>query len=484
MKTILKSLIAANNQKRWETYRRDFKAFFIERDAKFDEALNFLQEFTRRYDEIPDWNSLYVALGEENPELCGYLSQLISDPNTPSLSSDADFFAYTQRIQTATIRADATAALKKSSNLIQMAEITTSAAMLEELDKTKQQINTVIQKATISNSSKASLIYKESGNDLQAMYNKNKLAALRGEKLYYDLGFKHFEEFDLKMGDLIVVGGFTSHGKSVLLRWITYLLIIKHGLNIAFWTMEMPYEECRMLFSLLHANNKTIFPNTPYLKAEKYRKGLLTDEEADFLFNVADHDFRNNPAYGTLWLEQPDKPRYRLSDVREQMEYIQNFIMPLDGIMLDYLTLLYPLESDRGKPDVSDYNQLFKDFKQMGLANKGQQGKPQPIITGTVAQISRGGFEKAQKEDGKYDLSALSHYSEIERSADAVFTVYTPTDFKDLNKLRMQHLKARSSKVITEPIDLFCEFGNAYNLYEVAQRSEESTIESLKALKI
>lgn len=484
MKSILKSLVTANSAKRWENYRRDFKQFFKERDSKYDETIDYLESFVRRYDEIPDWGSIFVALQEENPELCTYLSDLVSDPAVLSMEADTDFFAYTERTHTAQIRNDSMAALKKSSNLIQMSEVTSSVGMLEELEVAKTQISKVIQKATLSNSSKASMIYHDSGNDLASMYNKNKLAAQRGERLYYDIGFTHFEEFDLKMGDLVVIGGFTSHGKSVMLRWFTYNLIINHGLNIAFWTMEMPYEECRMLFSLLHANNKKIFPNTPYLKAENYRKGLLTDEEEDFLFNVADADFRSNPNYGTLWLEQPDKPRYRLSDLKEQVEFIQTNIMPLDGIMLDYLTLMYPIESERGKPDVSDYNQLFKDYKQLGLANKDLQGKPHPIITGTVCQISRMGFEKAQKEEGKYDLSALSHYSEIERSADAVFTVYTPIDFRDLNKMRLQHLKARSSRVVAEPTDLFCEFSNSYNIYEVQNRSEATTIEVLKQLKI
>ena len=50
--------------------------------------------------------------------------------------------------------------------------------------------------------------------------------------------------------------------------------------------------------------------------------------------------------------------------------------------------------------------------------------------------------------------------------------------------MRLQHLKARSSKVVSEPTDLFCEFGNSYNIYEVQNRSEAVTIEVLKQLKI
>ena len=79
MKSILKSLVTANSAKRWENYRRDFKSFFKERDSKFDETIEYLESFIRRYDEIPDWNSIYVSLQEENPELCQYLTEIISD---------------------------------------------------------------------------------------------------------------------------------------------------------------------------------------------------------------------------------------------------------------------------------------------------------------------------------------------------------------------------------------------------------------------
>jgi replicative DNA helicase len=129
------------------------------------------------------------------------------------------------------------------------------------------------------------------------IYKRIKERQNSADALYFDLGVTKFADIRFKDGDLVVFGGFTSHGKSILLRHMAYRQLYRYGRNVAFYSAEMSHDACRGLFALLHANNKLEFPHTPYIPYNDWKAGTLTGEQKDFLFYVADHDLRNNPKY-------------------------------------------------------------------------------------------------------------------------------------------------------------------------------------------
>jgi hypothetical protein len=155
----------------------------------------------------------------------------------------------------------------------------------------------------------------------------------------------------------------------------------------------MSHDACRGLFALLHANNKEEYPQTPFIPYDAWKSGTLTDEAEDFLFVRADYDLRNNPRYGTLYIDQPNKSKFRLSDLAGKLLELES-IMPVHCCVVDYLTLMFPLESERGYPQRADYNDLIKAFKHLLITHRDIQGNVAPILGITVHQISRHGFRR------------------------------------------------------------------------------------------
>ena len=333
--------------------------------------------------------------------------------------------------------------------------------------------------------STAGLLYgKESVEHVKDIYEGIVEKKEEDDFLYYTFGFKKFESVRMARGDLVVIGGFTSHGKSLLLRNFVYRLIVTYGMNCYYCSLEMAYEKMKLLFLALHANNKDIFPDGMDIPYTKIKEGTLSPAEKAFLFDVVAPDFFTNPNYGTLYLEYPNKSRYRLSDVKQKVNELENTEMPIHAVAIDYITMLYPLESDKGTPDRQDYNQTIKEFKNMALSHRKIDGTPSPFLAITPAQISRGGLENAMKNDNYYDLSALREYSELESSADVVMTTMLLPDMRSRQVMCLQNLKNRDGKVETEKTEINCGLELGFNMHELKDRSDENKFKSLQKFNI
>jgi len=246
-----------------------------------------------------------------------------------------------------------------------------------------------------------------SGHSLPEIYRRIEERHDSADAVYFDLGVTKFADIRFKDGDLVVFGGFTSHGKSTLLRHMAYRQLYRYGRNVAFYSAEMSHDACRGLFALTHANNKIEYPHTPFITYDAYKSGTLNAREKDFLLHVADHDLRNNPKLGTLYIDQPNKSKFRLSDLQDSLVALES-TMPIHCCVVDYLTLMYPLESERGHPERADYNDLIKGFKNLLITHRAIQGNVAPMLGITAHQISRHGFDACLKADKRYDIAASS----------------------------------------------------------------------------
>jgi hypothetical protein len=111
--------------------------------------------------------------------------------------------------------------------------------------------------------------------------------------------------------------------------------------------------------------------------------------------------------------------------------------MPVHCCVVDYLTLMYPLESERGYPQRADYNDLIKAFKNLLITHRDIRGNVAPMLGITAHQISRHGFDACLKAEGHYDIAAFTDYSEIEKSADHLFACLMTPDMRNTNKMRL-----------------------------------------------
>lgn len=486
MRSILKTLVLAPTPKKWHDYNTHFASFFDSRDALYDRAISLLRDFYIQFDAFPSFDALKTELTVANEQdLLTYITNAVTDDSVPILTEDGDFVSFLSTSRRLYLELDLQTAQREFQTKLATLSSGNQADLLKVVDEYITTLHKTKQKALRSDQSTSMLLYGERAQrDLEEAYHRIVQQALSDETLYYTLGFKGFDPVQIKRGDLVFFGGFTSHGKSVLLRYASYRMLVEYGLNVAFWSFEMKAETVRLLFVLLHANNKKIFPNTPRIKYEDYKHGRLNDEQADFLFNTAAKDLFNNPAYGSLYIDQPNKSRFNMVDLTVKLSELENSLMPMHIVVLDYLTMMYPLNNDRGQPGRADYNQMIKDFKNMALAHRNAKGESAPFIGLTAAQISRAGYENAMKNNGLYEISAFAEYSEIERSADSMFSVLMSPEMRASSQLRIQCHKNRDGAVPLDALNLYVDLEAGFGLSEIAERNEAEVVAALQTLNI
>ena len=374
MSFVLKTLLLAPSAKKLTEYQSQFLAVFKAREPLFDALFGLLAAFYTSYQEFLKPEALLARLNEDGQiKLVDYLSNLLTDPTIPIYTEEADFFAALEQAEIELTlkqtfltfrRAEAALAQRKESGL---------SGIIPPIDTMLMELHQLKARVQRSETSTSSLLFGSedvgSGHSLPEIYRKIKERQNSADAVYFDLGVTKFADIRLKDGDLVVFGGFTSHGKSVLLRHMAYRQLYRYGRNVAFYSPEMSHDACRGLFALTHANNKYQYPNTPYIAYDDWKAGTLTPEQKDFLFYVADYDLRNNPNLGTLYINQPNKAKFRISDLEASLLELET-TMPVHCCIVDYLTLMYPIDGDRGHPDRTDYNDLIKRFKNLLVTHR------------------------------------------------------------------------------------------------------------------
>lgn len=486
MRSVLKSLMVHPSQKKWLDYNTHFRPFFSERDDLYDASIEFIQDFLQEFDSFPTLEAVHTELVASNDQkLVKYLSDLLGDPTIKAVEGDIDFAAECSAQRKITLEIDLQNAVNTFRTKLSTQQGTTPAEVIAETDLLITSLHTIKGRALRADTSNSMLLYGDQAlEDIAEAYRRIVDKARSDIALYYTIGFDHFEPIQIKQGDLVFFGGFTSHGKSVFLRYLSYRLMVDYGLNVAFWSFEMKADVVRMLFIIMHANNKAIFPNTPHVKYEDFKHGALTPEVEDFVFRVVAPDFMKNVNYGTLYIDQPNKSRYTLLDLGQKLKELESNLMPVHGVALDYLTMMYPQISERASPQQSDYNQMIKDFKNMALTHRNAAGLASPFIAMTAAQISRAGYEAAMKNNGIYEITAFAQYSEIERSSDQLFSTLMTAEMRDTNQIRLQNHKNRDGQVITDPLNLYVDLAGGFGLSEIAERNQEEVVNALQSLNI
>ena len=479
MRSIIKSLIEFPSSKKLSDFDQIFYQFFRDRDESFDGIITFIRDYFAKFAIFPDFDAFKRELSVSGEsKLLDYITEIFDDSTIPSWESEIEFISNIKVLKELQLSLDIQGAAKKFQADLGQDDI-------QRIDDQIITLHQIKSKAIPSGQGTSSLLYgPEAAGEIERIYDNIQLKKEDDQSLYYTLGFPSFDRIQVKRGDMIFIGGFTSHGKSILLRTISYRLLTTYGLNVLFISFEMSYEVVRIIFAILHANNKEVFPNTPPISYNKFKVGELTEEEKDFLFNVAEPDFVNNFAYGTLALEQPEKSAYNMVDLSTKVVELESSVMPIHVTVLDYLTLMRPNISERATPQRSDYNQLIKDFKSMGLTHRDARGQPAPMITMTAAQISRAGLSACIKNDNHYEIDAYREYSEIEGSSDILLTTLITDEMLQASLAQLQNLKNRDGGIVVDPVQVHVEFEYGFSFSEISSRSEEEVVEALKTLNL
>ena len=259
-----------------------------------------------------------------------------------------------------------------------------------------------------------------------------------------------FETIDIRYrgfqpGDVALVAGFAGNGKSTMCMNFAHQAMVL-GYNVLYLSLEMQADACKRALACIHSGDEK-FQGHPAVLYNDLRTGSLNDKDRDFFLNTVLPDL-GTPGYGDIRIECPSSTM-SLSDVMAHAETV-NRTFPIDLLVIDYIGLI---KSGKFSDYKDSLNQLIRDVKQWAMSFDGGRGVP--ILT--PFQCNRHGYEEARKNQGVYEISALSHANEAERTADFVIAIYAPEDERALEEAVVTCLKFRDAETFS-PMKVYAGF--------------------------
>jgi hypothetical protein len=274
-------------------------------------------------------------------------------------------------------------------------------------------------------------LLSEFRNKLQDNYDQDRLARNDG-KLFIPTGIPLIDRHmgGLRRKELNGVLGYTGQRKTAVVRTMAYNAA-KQGFRVLHIPLESEFKEELTAYNVMHAhaNKKYDLAN---LNRRRYDAGEMTDAEYTVFMDQVSHDFA--ASVGKNIIVYDPKAARTWADVKAVIER-ENYIHPLDLVILDYLTLL-------GDPGVKDQQAakmaIIQDAKQLTL-NTGTHG----FCMVTPVQGNRKGYEDATANDGAWETTGIAQFSEMDKSLDNCFYVFTNDELSGLAQLKMGTCKHR-----------------------------------------
>jgi hypothetical protein len=201
---------------------------------------------------------------EGRTKLADYLSNLLTNPTVPIHSEEGSFFLALEREELEFTKQQAILTLRRAEAALAQPKEIGLAGVIPPIDTMLLELYQLKARVQRSETSTSSLLMGSenvgSGHSLPEIYQRIKKRHDSADAVYIDLGMSKFADIRLKDGDLVVFGGFTSHGKSILLRHMAYRQIYRYGRNVAFYSAEMSHDAIRPLFTLMQCEQLNRIP--------------------------------------------------------------------------------------------------------------------------------------------------------------------------------------------------------------------------------
>jgi len=247
-------------------------------------------------------------------------------------------------------------------------------------------------------------------------------------------------------GNILTMFGFVGAGKTTAAISASYRNAKELGYNQAYLSLEVPKDE--VYFNYLSRHALEIQSDTK-VTAKKIKKGLLTDEEREFVFDEVEPSFKNIP--GKIFILD-------VGDVAEQKSSIvtpESFTAALknchascegglDGVIIDYINQMKFFKASNAEYGVD----AFVGFLD-GMVKNFEGGK---LILWMLLQANREGWKKAAKRGGKYDITAIAEFNQVERSSYYIVPLFYDSLLRASGEIKMQLIKNRSGSLIEDPI--------------------------------
>lgn len=251
----------------------------------------------------------------------------------------------------------------------------------------------------------------------------------------------------LHRGELILIIGYTSDGKTSLCVQLAWSAVVEQGKNVLFLTTETVRDQVRRRILARHSC-LPIFGPGDGLNSRDIKHGTLSRGDKR-RFEDTVEDFHTNKGYGTSYVAQVPRGA--------SMSYVESKIvrvgrsMHIDLVIMDYLALLRP---ERKRTTLrEELSGTLIAAKQLSTTANDGLGVP----FASPWQVSRAARVEAEQKGG-YGLSSTSETSETSNSADTVIGLLAPFDNQSrLAKVKGQVLKHRDGEKASA-IDLYVDY--------------------------
>lgn len=310
--------------------------------------------------------------------------------------------------------------------------------------------------------------------DINAIYQEKKLKP-QGMLT----GIKAIDEKigGMNEGTVSTIAGFTSQYKTTFALNIAHLNSYYYGYNIAYISLETPKED--MWWNLLSCHSYLPhLSKMAFVGHDRMRKSEMTPAEEDFVFKEVLPDLNSDIELsdGTkskrgriIFLDESDFNTFSFSEISKVMETVDDKLDgKLDAVIVDYAQLCkFSGPTGHTSDANSQINSYVTFFRRLGQSFR----KVKDPVTGEeitkrlviiiLSQINRGSWQKAARNEGKYDLTCLADANELERGSFRVFTTYTNEDLKGRKSAQVQILKNRTGQTMYDPELVYAD-GEAY----------------------
>ncbi|MEJ2202577.1 MAG: replicative DNA helicase [Gemmatimonadota bacterium] len=251
----------------------------------------------------------------------------------------------------------------------------------------------------------------------------------------------------LQKGDLVIVAGRPSMGKTSWVMNVAANAAIGHTIPVAIFSLEMSSEQ--LVQRLLCAEGR--------IDAQKLRRGRLTQEEHQRLAAAAGH-LNTAP----IWID--DQPGSNVLEIRAKARRLQSEIRSdgkdLGMVVIDYMQLMSGTGQSESR--VQEVSQISRGLKALSRELE------VPVIA--LSQLSRG---PEQRTDKRPLLSDLRESGSIEQDADLVMFLYRPEYYAPAEK--REELEGKAELIVskqrngpTGAVELF--FQKAYTRFDSVAR--------------
>lgn len=278
----------------------------------------------------------------------------------------------------------------------------------------------------------------DEGPDILTDYLERKDARLTGTSRGIEFGIPTLDSHiqGLQRGDLCLIAGYSSDGKTTLVTQLAWNAAIMQGKNVVFFTTETLRPQVRRKLIARHST-LPIFENPEGLNSRDLKGGSLSPKE-EKMFKKVVTDYTGNPEYGRIYIAQV--PRAATIASLEQRLIRISRKMQVDLVIMDYLGLL---ASEYRRNNVrEELKQIIIDAKQ--VATTFQDGFGVPFVS--PWQVSREARKQAESL-GMYTTAGLSETAEATNSADVLVSMLAPTDNTNRRaEVTMQVMKNRDGE--------------------------------------